>query len=130
SGRGVSANVHPRATVDCTKRRLFMLHPSTRCRAVAMRDSAQVPRQHAVMVQARIEFVSAFTTWPTTNQGWRLMNTAALTINGADHAIQTTAAKRNAPGQPPAKTPPVRATRRKTVAIPMKLRNVTREESM
>src|SRR5437763_8175806 len=28
SARGVTANVNPPATLDCTKRRLFMLHPN------------------------------------------------------------------------------------------------------
>src|ERR1044072_981700 len=37
SARGVTARVNPPATLDCTKRRLFMLHPSTRLRAMAMR---------------------------------------------------------------------------------------------
>ena len=82
------------------------------------------------MAQARAEVVKALTTWPTTNQGWRLMNTAAFTMSGADHAIQTTAAKRNALGTPPANTPPIRATRRNTVAMAMQLRNVTMDESM
>src|SRR4051812_47862099 len=58
---------------------------------------SQVPRQQAVMPQARSEVVRAFTTWPTTNQGCRLMNTAAFTMKGAVSAIQQTAAKRKAP---------------------------------
>jgi len=82
------------------------------------------------MEQARTEVVNAFTAWLTTNHGCKLMNTAASTMSGADHAIQTTAAKRNAPGNPPANTPPIRATKRKTVAIPMQLRSVIVEESM
>lgn len=57
------------------------------------------------------------------------MNTAAFTISGADKAIQQTAANRNAPGNPPAKTPPIRATSRKTVAIAMQLKNVMVDES-
>ena len=52
------------------------------------------------MAQARAEVVKALTTCPTTNQGWRLMNTAAFTMSGADHAIQTTAAKRSPLGMP------------------------------
>src|SRR2546423_6009644 len=35
SARGVTAKVNPPATLDCTKRRLFMLHPSTRCPGMA-----------------------------------------------------------------------------------------------
>jgi hypothetical protein len=35
SVRGVTANVNPPATLDCTKRRLFMLHPITGATLVA-----------------------------------------------------------------------------------------------
>jgi hypothetical protein len=133
SARGVTARVSPPATLDCTKRRLFMLHPSTTRRRMATPTSSfllsQVPRQQAVIPQARTDVVSALTTCPTANQGWRLMNTAAFTISGADNAIQHTAAKRNAPGNPPANTPPIRATSKKTVAIAMQLRKVIADES-
>src|SRR2546423_9466334 len=132
SARGVIANVSPPATLDCTKRRLFMLHPNTSGRRKPTPTSfllfLHVPRQQDVMPQASIEVVSALTACPTTNHGCRLINTAALTMSGAESAIQHTAAKRNAPGNPPANTPPIRATRRKTVAIAMAARKVTAEE--
>src|SRR6476619_7303624 len=35
SERGVTAKVNPPATLDCIKRRLFMLHPSTRATFLA-----------------------------------------------------------------------------------------------
>ena len=82
------------------------------------------------MEQASTEVVRAFTTWPTTNQGCRLTKTAAFTMSGAESAIQQTAANRNAPANPPANTPPIRATRRNTVAIATPLRNVIVEDSM
>src|SRR3954470_5722271 len=93
-------------------------------------DVAYVRHHQAVTVQARTEVVRAFTTWPTTNHGWRLMNTAAFTMKGAVNAIHAIAAKRSAPTQPPANTPPIRATKRKTVAMAMHVRIVTADESV
>ena len=49
---------------------------------------------------------------------------------GAASAIQVSAANRNAPGNPPANAPPIRATRRKIVAIAMQVRKWMTEESV
>ena len=80
-------------------------------------------------MHARIEVVSELITWPRTNQGCRLTKIAALITTGAASAIQLTAANRSAPVQPPAKTPPIRVTSKKRVAIAMQLRKVMAEES-
>src|SRR4051812_3216411 len=81
SARDVTARVSPPATLDCTKRRLFMLHPSTTRRRMATQTSMtsyflifpfyflQVPRQQAVMLHARTDVVRALTTCPKTNHG-------------------------------------------------------------
>ena len=96
---------------------------------MAIPTSAYIPRHQAVMVQARTEVVRELTTWPSTNHGWRFTNTAALITTGAASAIQLTAANRSAPTHPSANTPPIRATRMKSVAIAMQLRKVMAEES-
>jgi hypothetical protein len=42
SARGATARVKPPATLDCTKRRLFMLHPTTGCDRVAICSFLQI----------------------------------------------------------------------------------------
>src|SRR4051812_3800666 len=50
SARGVTANVNPPATLDCIKRRLFMLHPSTATGSMAILTVRQWTRDRRSLV--------------------------------------------------------------------------------